>query len=139
MVWTTAPVEAFSSLTVLSLPFATQTWVPSEETPNGECPTGIVCISSPLEAFSSLTALLPWLVTQTRLPSEETPFGLVPTGRVWTTVAAETGSAPPIISMVTAPPNTSDTATTARALLLNAPVPIAQSPLARGAVLYPRT
>ena len=42
MVWTTAPVAASSSLTVLSMPFDTQTWVPSEETLWGALPTPMV-------------------------------------------------------------------------------------------------
>jgi hypothetical protein len=34
----TTPVEALSSLTVLLSEFATQTWVPSDETPRGQQP-----------------------------------------------------------------------------------------------------
>ena len=72
MVWTTAPVEASSSVTVLSALFATQTWVPSEETPMGLWPTPMVWTTAPVEASSSLTVSSKTFVTQTWVPSEET-------------------------------------------------------------------
>ena len=50
----TVPLDASISLTVPP-PFATQTWVPSEDTPKGKLPTGIVRMTVPLDASISLT------------------------------------------------------------------------------------
>ena len=55
MVLTTAPVAASSSVTVPSEEFATQTWVPSEETPKGGLPTVMVLTTAPVAASSSVT------------------------------------------------------------------------------------
>ena len=63
------------SLTVLLSEFATQTWVPSEETPMGSLPTAMVWTTAPVEASISVTVLSPSFVTQTWVPSEETPMG----------------------------------------------------------------
>ena len=82
MVWTTAPVEASSSVTVLSPAFATQTWVPSEEMPAGPPPTPMVWTTAPVEASSSVTVPPPSFETQTWVPSEETPTGPLPTPMV---------------------------------------------------------
>ena len=94
MVWTTAPVEASSSVTVCSPAFVTQTWVPSEETPTGSLPTVMVWTTAPVEASSSVTVPLPEFATQTWVPSEETPRGTLPTVIVWTTALADAVGAP---------------------------------------------
>ena len=47
------------SVTVLSLWFATQTWVPSEETREGTAATAMVWTTAPVEASSSVTVLSP--------------------------------------------------------------------------------
>ena len=88
MVWTTAPVEAFSSVTVLSLSFATQTWVPSEETPKGMSPrrwSG----RPPGRGVQLAHRAVVEFATQTWVPSDETPKVAVPTAMVWTTAPVE--------------------------------------------------
>ena len=55
IVLTTVPVDASISLTVPSSLFATQTWVPSDDTPWGLLPTGIVLTTVPVDASISLT------------------------------------------------------------------------------------
>src|ERR1039457_4105945 len=90
----TVPLDAWISLAVLSLLFATQTWVPSEDTPTGPAPRPpgrgwparwIVRMTVPLDALISLAVpsfllVSPSFATQTWVPSEDTPPGSLPTG-----------------------------------------------------------
>ena len=69
-------------MTVLSALFATQTWVPSEETPMGVLPTPMVWTTAPVAASSSVTVLSKTFVTQTWAPFEETASGPRPTPMV---------------------------------------------------------
>ena len=94
-----APVESFSSLTVSSPEFVTQTWVPSEETASGPFPTAMVWTTVPVEASSSLTVPSPSFATQTWVPSEETPSGSLPTAMVWTTAPVEASSSLTVSSL----------------------------------------
>jgi hypothetical protein len=48
-----------NSVTELPPSFATQTWVPSDETPEGLPPTPIVWTTEPSDAFNSVTELTP--------------------------------------------------------------------------------
>ena len=93
---TTTPVAAFNSVTVPSLEFATQTWVPSDEMASGPErapePTEIGApTTTPVVAFNSVTVPSPLFATQTCVPSEETAVGLTPTGMVLITAEAEAG------------------------------------------------
>src|ERR1700691_3511350 len=88
MVLMTVPLEALISLTVPSPAFATQTWVPSEETPTGSEPTLIVRMTLPLETSISLTVSSPAFATQTWVPSENRSVGPAPTLIVLMTSAA---------------------------------------------------
>ncbi len=105
MVWTTAPVEASISVTVLSPSFATQTWVPSDETAWGKLPTPTVPTTAPVEASSSVTEPPPSFATQTWVPSDEMPSGPLPTAMVWATVPVEASSSvtelPPLFATQT--------------------------------------
>ncbi len=94
MVLTTAPVEAFSSLTVSLPSFVTQTWVPSEETPYGSCrcPRRWSGPQRPSRHQARSPCWRPWFATQTWVPSEETPLGALPTAMVWTTEPVEASS-----------------------------------------------
>ncbi len=70
-----APPGAIS-LTVVPPSLATQTWVPSDETPLGlMIPEllSMVWMTEPVEAFNSVTVSFEKLVTQTCVPSDEMP------------------------------------------------------------------
>ena len=67
------PPLGLISLTVFEPKFATQTWVPSADTPVGELPTGKVFSNVPVLALISVTVLSREFVTQTWVPSDDTP------------------------------------------------------------------
>ena len=54
--------------------FATQTCVPSDETPRGSLPTPMVSTTAPVEALISVTVVSPRFATQTWVPSDETAW-----------------------------------------------------------------
>jgi hypothetical protein len=65
---------------------ATQTFVPSDETPSGSDPVGNVVAVTLLEAMLISSTVFVPLVTQTLVPSDDTPWGLVMPVKFWTNV-----------------------------------------------------